>query len=59
MNRNITEAAVSAEEIAGSLVTVATSTKAATETVAESQQATDDLTRRSADLRSLTARFRV
>ncbi|NNJ60759.1 MAG: methyl-accepting chemotaxis protein [Dactylosporangium sp.] len=59
MNRNITEASVNATDIAESIAVVAANAQTTNETVASSQRASEELARRSTDLRVLTGRFRI
>ena len=58
MGRNVAEAAVASQEIAGNISGVATAAQVTTEGVGSTQQAVRDLARMSSDLHRLASRFR-
>jgi methyl-accepting chemotaxis protein len=59
MNRSVSDAATGSTEIAVNISGVATAAASTTEGVTESQRAVDELSRMSAELRTLVARYRV
>ncbi|MGX5653611.1 methyl-accepting chemotaxis protein [Geodermatophilus nigrescens] len=59
MNRNVTEAATGAAEIAGNITGVAEAAQVTTEGVSQAQQAATELARMSAELRAVVSRFTV
>jgi methyl-accepting chemotaxis protein len=59
MNRSVSEAATGSAEIAANIAGVATAAQMTTESVADSQRASEELARMSGDLQTLIGRFRV
>jgi methyl-accepting chemotaxis protein len=59
MNRNVTEAATGASQIAGNIAGVADAAQVTTEGVDQARQAATDLARMSGELRALVGRFTV
>jgi methyl-accepting chemotaxis protein len=58
MNRNVSEAAAGAGEIAANITGVATAAQVTTESVSEAQSAATDLARMGSELQALVGRFR-
>jgi methyl-accepting chemotaxis protein len=59
MNRGVNEAAAGSAEIAANIVAVATASQLTTESVGESQRASEELARMSSQMQTIVARFRV
>jgi methyl-accepting chemotaxis protein len=59
MNRNVTEAAAGSTEIAANISGVASAAQLTTESVADSQRASEELARMSSELQTLIGRFQV
>jgi methyl-accepting chemotaxis protein len=58
MNRNVSEAAMSAQQIAENIGAVATATSSTTAAMTDAQAAIDDVARMATSLHSSVARFR-
>jgi methyl-accepting chemotaxis protein len=59
MNRGVTEAAAGSAEIAANIIAVAAASQQTTQTVGDSQRASAELARMSAEMRGIVGRFRV